>query len=152
MATFEVLKPFPSEKELEAIRQKHFTATVGSIVADAVEVFKEMSRELETWYDSMPEGLQGSAKGDEVKEAQEALNLPEPDIPEEATDITVVYVPLEWIESRGDKRSNAVKSLQAVVDALNKLEDEKKEEVLGFITDLEDLISEADSIEFPGFR
>jgi hypothetical protein len=154
-ASFAVLKPLPTKDEMQAIRTEHFTVSVGDLVSDSFNELQSLGSELREWYDNMPEGLRGSSKGDEVEAAADPLEqLTEPEVPGEVSGIKIVFIPSELLDTKAQRRDNAVNGLQAVIEGLDGAKDENGDDldVSGFISDLEAVISEADGVEFPSFN
>src|ERR1035437_3724009 len=80
-AKFNILKPLPSLEEIQAIRVKQFTATIGDLVEDAFSEFESLAGELSEWYDNLPEGFQQGDKGSAIEEAKDSLeNISQPNV------------------------------------------------------------------------
>jgi cell fate (sporulation/competence/biofilm development) regulator YlbF (YheA/YmcA/DUF963 family) len=157
---YKVVSNLPSLEEFQALRAKRFTTTVDALVADAFSEFESLKDELQEWYDGMPENLQGAQKGDDLQSAIDALaNLEAPDVPNCATNLQTVYIPVEKVESRPDRRDDAVARIDTAIDVLNdamddddsdvKYTDEQKEEMQQLIDDLENAKNDAEGVDFP---
>ena len=154
-AKYEILKPLPNQAEFDELRNKKFTTTVGTLIDDAFQEFGDLATELGDWYDSMPEQLQQGSKADQIQEAQQALeNLSKPDPDENAAALQMIFIPDEWVESRDQRRSQAVNMLNKAADWLDSAtKDEDAKEIFnGLAKELREQASEAESIEFPGFN
>lgn len=118
----------------------------------------ELGEELRNWYDSLPENLQGGDKGSTVDEGASTLeNLNEPDVDSdlskalEVKGVDVQVYPLKKRASRADRRDYAVGLLSGAKDALEEFnEDGENDEAKQLVDDLDELISEAEAVEFPG--
>ena len=156
--SYKIVKKLPTVDEFNALRTKRFTTTVDDLVEAAFSEFEELATELSEWYDNLPEQLQESDKAYQLQEAKDALeNLTRPDLPDSVVNMEIFYMPAEGIKSRAARRDDAVARLQAVVDELNDLlSDDKedadfdKDDVEALASDLEAVINEAEGVEFPG--
>jgi hypothetical protein len=157
---YKVLETLPTTEEFCNLRARKFTTTVDALISDAFGEFESLRDELQDWYDGMPENLQGSQKGEDLQNAIDTLgNLEAPVVPTEVENLETVYIPQEKIDSRPDRRDDAVSKLATAVDVLNdamddedsetKYTDEQKEGIQQLIDDLENLASDAESVEFP---
>jgi hypothetical protein len=120
--------------------------TIAAAVADAFRTFADLSEQMAEWRDGMPDNLQGGSKYEAVSEVADALeNLASerPNVPEAVADIEI-EVPIIKCKSRADERDEATFVLQECVCAL---EDKGCAE---FCSELGNVISEAECIEFPG--
>ena len=125
------------------------------VVADAYQALIELGDEMQEAYDNTPESLQGSAIGEARQEAADQLSgLDQPTVHEsiEATKIKV-HVPVRSPSaqarlSRSDRRDDAISMLQSCVDVLQDMAEYSHVDPL--IEELDQLISEAEAVEFPG--
>jgi hypothetical protein len=124
--------------------------TVDDAVSGAWAVLEELAGEMREAFDNTPENLQQSAVGQAREEAADALeNLSQPSVPDGLGDreFEYTYLPLKARASRSERCCDAVAMLQAVVD---ELEDDDGEAATGLRDELDELISEAEAVEFPG--
>lgn len=135
------------------------TQDVSSAVSDAFSELACLGEELRSWYDNMPENFQNGDKGSQVSEAADALeSLQEIDVPEVIQDLDASYEKLtRKSSSRSARRDDAVESLEyakAVAEEwLGEEQNEKhdkRDDVESFVSELDDVISEASNVEFPG--
>lgn len=134
------------------------TSTVEGCVSDAMSELQSLGEELRSWYDNMPENLQGGDKGNQVDEAASALEgLNEPTMVE-----SVGSLPISWEtpKNRGTSRSArrddctlmldlAHTALQNWMDDDANKEHADRSEVESLISEIEDVKDEADGVEFP---
>ncbi len=148
MRSYRIIKPLPSKEDFNELQRKRFTSTVAELVDDAFGAFIDLAGEIGDWYDNLPEGFQSGDKGCVLEEARSTLDgLSQPDVPESIGESQVFYLPLEDTSSRASRRDDAVGRLQVVVEALNGSEDA---ETKAFIDELDNAISEAEGVDFPG--
>jgi hypothetical protein len=151
MRTYRILKPLPSNGEYKELQRQTFTSTVADLVDCAFTCLEELATEMGDWYDNLPESLQYGDKAGALEEARITLeSLCQPNVNERIGAMQVYYLPLYGTSSRGSRRDDAVGCLQAVVDALVTVENKENDEIAGLIDELENTISEAESVEFPG--
>ena len=104
----------------------------------------------------MPQVFQDGDKGSQIEEAIGSLeNLTMPNVPECVADMDIFYLPPERIISRPARRDDAVRRLRTVVEAINEHlqedpDSDDAKEMEDFAGELEDAISEAENVEFPG--
>jgi len=124
---------------------------LGDIYRDEFAELTTLGEEMREAYDNTPESLQSSGVGEARGAAADTLEgLTEDEVPEAISTLEVDY-PFDTKKkpSRSDRRDNAVAALSAIVDRLQ--EDEKVSEThADFLQGLEELISEAEGVEFPG--
>ena len=127
-------------------RQK-IDVTVGELVSGACSEFASLAEELRSWYDGMPENLQGSDKGNTLEESADVLEgLDEPDVPGDFEGLPVTVSQPRKATSRSARRDAACENLRAAAEAV----EGRIEELQTFHDDLESLADEAEGVEFPG--
>jgi DNA repair exonuclease SbcCD ATPase subunit len=129
-------------------------SSVHSALQDADSEIEELKEELQSWYDNLPENLQGGDKGSQLEEAIGQLesaqsflqNVAVDDLP----DINVEYLlPHRRATSRAKRLENAMAGVEAAVFALEEVP-EATEEIESAIGELQSAIDEAGSVDFPG--
>jgi hypothetical protein len=143
--------------------------TLEDAISEAFGELTTLGEEMREAFDNTPESLQSSGVGERRGEAADALeNLQEPDVPEELKgdafkmnwQVHVLSPSAERRKSRAMRRDEAVETLQNVVGYLNddiEANEEKYSEAIreaasSLADDVENLINEAEEIEFPGMR
>lgn len=132
-------------------------------VGEVIAVCEELAEEMRSWADNMPESKQGSAKADEVEAAADALeNVESSDFgtptPEQAflNELKVTIVdptPRRAPRSRATRLGDAVIILTLCINALEEFENEdvdKEATANEYLSELQDLESTLDGVEFPG--
>jgi hypothetical protein len=118
-----------------------------SVVAEAHEELNTIGAEMQDDFDEKGERWQESDKGQDLVSAAEhfsGLDYPEP--PDELKSLDVEYQQvINKNPTRAARRDNAVHALDAVASAVKALEESDANSM--FIDDLEQLISDADSME-----
>lgn len=135
-----------------------YESTIDGAVSDAMSALEELAGEVREAYDNMPESLQSGNRGDMLNTAADALEyLSTPDVPECISDVKVEYTyKPDRRPSRSDRRYEAVRMLEAARDAAQAwLDDEANAdtddgEVDSFISEIDEVISNAGDVEFPG--
>ena len=130
---------------------------LSEVISTACNVFSDLADEMQEAYDNTPEGLQNSAVGEARIEAADALNgLDKPTVHEsiEATKIKV-SLPVRSVSvskrlSRSNRRDDAVMLLQNALEQLSEQPEPRHAHVDDLIEELEQLVSDAENIEFPG--
>lgn len=144
--------------------------TVPDLVTEGCGELSTLAEEMREWADNLENGNLGhTQKFDDVSAcADELERIDEPSMPEGLGDVLAVAV--HWTEmvqsrkgrseSRSVRRDNAVARLQAALDFLQEsveeeqedsgLTDEQRSEVEQFVTELQDIIDTAESLDFPG--
>ena len=155
MQSYRIVKALPDTDEFNGLQTKLFTSNVADLVDSAFSTFEDLAGEMSDWYDGLPEAFQGGDKGSALEDARgilESLSHPAVDGPTGA--IEVCYLPLQDVKSRASRCNDAVGCLQAVVDALDACKDDEgrdnQEEIKNLLDELENAISEAEGVEFPG--
>jgi hypothetical protein len=161
-AKYKILKELPSVEVYREMRTKRFTTDVDTLIDDAFDEFECLRDELQEWYDSMPENLQNSNKGDNLQNSIDNLDsLERPDVPDEIGKFSCTFYPSSKCTSRTDRCSEAVGKLRSVMDCLQEAldeDDEKKNgkmgeslrsDIEGLRDDMERAADEAESVEFP---
>ena len=154
------------QKQPRIPRYTQHTTDIENAVADAMSELSGLGEELRSWYDNMPENFQNGDKGSMVDEAANTLeSLNEVEVPACLSTVPVAYQSDRKAQSRSARCGEAVNMLniakdnaQAFLDE-NLPEDETKdtetqatqrEEIDSFISELDEVISEAEGVEFPG--
>jgi hypothetical protein len=141
------------------------TTTVSAAVSDALSELQELGSEMREWFDNMSEGLQQTGKAETISCTADSLeSVSEPDVPECVAELEVTYFEsVNRDKRRGPSRAvrceNAVAMLNAAKDAVEAFTSSKGEgdgvdqdvisEVDQLVSDLDDVISEAEGCEFP---
>ena len=149
MRTYKIVKALPTEAEFQELQKKKFTSTVAELVGSAFGDLENLASEVGDWYENLPEGFQNGDKGSVLDDTRGTLeSLSEPDVPNAVAKKEVYYLPLLHLSSRAARRDDAIGRLQAVVDEFDS--DEGDSDIRQFIDELENAISEAEGVEFPG--
>ena len=127
------------------------------VVAEACGALTDLADEMQEAYDNTPEGLQGAAIGEARQEAADALQgLDQPSVHESIEAIKIkVHVPVRSPSaqsrlSRSDRRDDAISMLQSALDTLIEMPEPRYAHVDALMEELEQLIGEAEAVEFPG--
>ena len=140
--TYQVKQPLPTQAEYRSLRTTRFTTTVGDLISSAQGTVEDLGSELRSWHDNLPDGLNSSAKADEIEEAASTLeNLSFPDVPDSVSDLPVVHIPALEQDSRPKRSAEATSKLENAIEALNARAEELRQE----LTDAEEV--EADGTE-----
>jgi hypothetical protein len=141
------------------IEMQQYESTVTGATDDAMSTLEDLASEVRGVYDNMPESLQSGNRGDMLNAAADELEyLSAPDVPDCIAEVTVSfsYKP-DRRPSRSDRRYEAVRMLEEARDAAQgwydddaNAEHEERDEVESFIGELEEIISTAKNVEFPG--
>lgn len=151
MRAYKVIKTLPTMEKFETLQKTRYTSTVSEMICDAFSTFEELSSECSEWYDSLPESFKDSEKGSMLEEVSSTLeNLQIPDCSETTKLLPVYYLPILDCSTRCSRRDDAVGRLQAVLDVLEEVKQDIGEEVSSLVDELENAISEAEGVEFPG--
>lgn len=133
------------------------TYDVQGAVNDGYTLLQELGEEMRSWYDNMPENFQNADKGQTIEQAADALeSINEANTPEVIQNLDCSFqTRASKRKSRASRRDEAVAILQSAKDAAETwMEENEKHEQLGeveaFVSELDDMISEAESVEFPG--
>jgi len=128
---------------------------LSQVISEACDRLSELGDEMQEAFDNTPKGLQGSAIGEARQEAADQLTgLDKPSYHESLEAIKVkVNVPVRTVSaarrlSRSDRRDDAVALLRAALETLQ--ESESFSGVDELVSDLEQLIDDAEAVEFPG--
>ena len=130
--------------------------TVSGLIDEGLSELQSLGEEMRSWYDGMPENLQSGGKGETVSQSADTLeNLPtEIEVPESAAEAEVVYhlpKPKKRPPSRATRRDAAVNLLEIAKGRLEELQQEQDEEDFDTpINELDEAISAASDVEFPG--
>lgn len=135
------------------------TLTIADAISEAMGEIQSLAEEMREAYDNTPESLQQSGVGEARGEAADNLeNVNEPDVPAEIEKIEVKwsYFPLKARASRRERRDEAVSTLNVVMEHLDEIINDDKEEqeqrdaAESLRDDIDNVISEVESVEFPG--
>lgn len=148
------------------------TETNVSAVEDAISDLEELGNECREIVDNASDGLKETSRIQTFDETAGTLEgISAPDIPECVADLTMTVTTQQSTrkgrgESRAVRCSNAVSVLQAASEAAQQWLDENeaapaegvstaehhalRDEVVDFIAEVDDIISDAESCEFPG--
>ena len=127
--------------------------TVADAVSEAYSILEELAGEMREAFDNTPESLQQSAVGEAREAAADALEgLSEPNVLDELGRLEFEYTepPPKRKQSRRDRRDQATALLSAVIAVVDNVDDENADPAVELRDELDDLMSEADSVEFPG--
>ena len=160
-ARFKVTKPLPSKAEYLELRNKKFTVSVDGLVEDAYDTITELAEEMQEAFDNTPEPLQNGDVGQRRQDAADALGeFMLPDIPAEADDITVLFLPSLDLSSRSKRADDAAEQLRTAAQAIRDFVSEMEEKEEGEDTDshtleefadqLENDATELENVDFPG--
>ncbi len=174
-AKFTITKPLPTKEGYEKLKRDRFTTRLDDVVSN-VSNYSDLASELRDWYDNLPESFQQGDKGSMLDESASTLeNISEPAVPDWAGAMAVYCPPMLDISSRADRRDAISHELQQAVDAIDEaltkgrfpLKDddegnmyqlppedaedtEQRDELQSLKDELENIISEAEGVEFPG--
>lgn len=141
--------------------------TIEDAVSEAHGELVSLGEEMREAYDNTPESLQESPVGEARGEAADALeNISEPEVP---TELQGKKFKVKWTvraltakqqarRSRSARRDEAVETLNQVVLRLNEiaegsdgtLDQDTKDAASNFEDDVQQIIDEAEAVEFPG--
>lgn len=156
---YQVLKELPDKDGYNDLRTKRFTTTVDTLIEDAYSTIEELASEMQEAYDNMPESLQGGDVGKRRQEAADNLsNLDKPDIPDDALEVSTVFLPSLDTSSRAKRASEAADMLNTAAGTIREQIDKMEEaaekpdtsELEELADKLEEDSSELEGIEFPG--
>jgi hypothetical protein len=152
------------------IAMTKYESTVERAVSDALSTLEELGGECRDVCDNMPESLQSTDRYSTLDATASDLEyLSEPDCPEWIGALAVIfeYKPQRRM-SRSDRRSEAVRVLEAARDAAQAWLDDpandhadadtpealerndQREEVEQWLTEVGEIIDTAENVEFPG--
>jgi hypothetical protein len=129
------------------------TTTIENAVNDAWSEFAELAQEMRDAFENTPEPLQLSEVSQAREAAADALeSLEKPDVPKELAEkgIEVERTPPTRRASRSSRCNDACELLSAVMQALDAMKE--NEEAAALNSELYNLRSEAECVDFPGFR
>jgi len=157
-ARFKVTKPLPARDDYFALRNKRYTVSVDGLIEEAFDTITELAEEMREAFDNTPESLQEGDVGQRRQEAADALeNFSLPDIPAEAGDITVLFLPSLDLSSRSKRADEAANKLRTAAEAIADFLSDDNEDTEGDNQALKDLAeqvendaSELEGVEFPG--
>jgi len=173
---YEIIQKLPTQVEYKTLRNKHFSYSVTDLVSGAISVFGELKDEMEEWRDNLDgTGLENTNKYSMVEAAAEQLEYCTEEISEfdavmekinsafgEGGDLKAVVLPTlrnrRCPDSRPNRLSDAVTEMEAAKEAIddfkNALDEEKEQEFIQeieyVIGELDEMISNAECVEFPG--
>lgn len=135
-------------------RGPELDTTLGDMVSDALQQITTLGEEFREIFDNSPESLQGN----DVNQTRDSTastieGLSEPDVPE-----ALAALPMKWAAwqsarkgrglSRADQAAEAAAMLEAVRDLLD--ERDTDEDAQALRSEVDDLHSEIDGLEWPG--
>jgi hypothetical protein len=150
---YAIVKPLPTKEEYTKLFQHKYTNPLSDVVANAFSEFESLAGEMQDWYDNLPQAFQDGDKGQQLQDAQSALeDLRQPDVPESLADLPVFYPPGKNVESRAARCSEAASMLRACVEELAEIDDkdERKADADDLANDLGDAADNAEGVDFPG--
>ena len=127
--------------------------TVADAVSTAFGVITELAEEMRDAFDNTPKSLQQSGVGEARGEAADTLeSISEPDVPEDMADIKIEFetLPLMARASRAQRLSDGLHYAYLAIEAAEAAEGLDEDEVSTFTTEVQDMIDEAEGVEFPG--
>lgn len=143
------------------IQMQTYESTVEGATSDGFSTLEGLGEECREAFDNAPESLQQTDRNQRLDEAASTLEgLSEPDVPDAVKDLPVrfQYKP-DRRPSRSDRRHEALRILENAKDAAQAwLDDEEnrdhadRDEVEQYISEMDDLCSEAENVDFPGMR
>jgi hypothetical protein len=152
---FTIIKDLPSNAEFAEMRKKRFTTTVIDLVCDGIQELRDLTDELQSWYDNLPQSFQDGDKGSQLQDAIGTLeNINDIEVIDRFATLSLVFLPMEDFSSRARRRESAVAMLNAAIERLTEETDQnpatEDSEIDDLISEIEDAVSEAESVEFPG--
>lgn len=139
------------------------TESTVSAISDACSALEELGGECREIVDNASDGLKETSRIQTFDETAGTLeSISEPDVPECIAELPITYSEqVSTRKGRGESRAvrcqNAVSVLQAAVEAAQEwLDDEAnaehndRDDVDTFVNEVESIISDAESCEFPG--
>lgn len=140
--------------------------TIVDAVSEAFGEISSLAEEMREAFDNTPESLQSSGVGEARGEAADNLeNISEPDVPDELQDekfkvkcpVRVLSPSAMRKRSRSSRRDEATETLHQVIERLGEIADEasifsseEREAASGFVDEVQNVIDEAEAVEFPG--
>lgn len=152
---FTIVVALPSKEEFERLRTAKYQTTINELIEDAVSELECLRDELQEWYDNLPDSFQQSEKGDEIQNAIDAFeSVQNQDVPKSVAALPIVFIPVESMPSRSDRRDNAAAMLRDVIDYLQNWVEasentEENATVEDLIAELGTMADDAEGVEFP---
>lgn len=130
-ATYEVVANMPTLSEYQELKRKRFTETADKLMEQAYGEISNLTEEMRSWYDNLPEGLKSSSRGEAIDEAANDLeNISKQYSIELMTKINVYHLPELDGTSRSKRAAEASSILRDVSSAIQSfLETQKIEDV-----------------------
>jgi hypothetical protein len=156
---FKMLKNLPTKEEYPAMQQAHYSETVEEIYESAKSEIESLQEEMESWADNMEStSLASTSKCSEVREAADSLSgLNWPDAPEQWPEWRALRLPdLSGRTGRAHRAGVAAGELTIVSEALTaytdtlKVKDPQRQELEEFAEAINDVVSDVESVDFPG--
>lgn len=152
---YEVVRALPSKETYLEMKNRYYSTTIGELVSSVYNDIVELKDELESWYDNMPESLQGGDKGQILQDSISCLDsVYEPDVDENISKISVVFVPrIPKRYSRSERHSLCVDILEFVSSTLKDALDSDgslEDSVMDLLADIEETLMELQNVEYPG--
>jgi hypothetical protein len=109
------------------MKRTRYTVTVEDLLAEVGDGIEELGSELRSWHDNLPDGLNTSSKADEIDEAATTLeNISVPEL-NSSESVQVFFLPGLDLDSRP----------------------EDIQEIVTFVSELENVASELEGVSFP---
>ncbi len=143
------------------IQKVKYESTVSGAISDAFSIIEELAGEMREAFENTPESLQQGGAGAARGEAADQLeSISELDVDDKFGEIKIEfeYKPVRN-PSRRERRDEAAQMLGVAINALEELEFpvstlEEAEELSGerddLVSDIQNMLDEADGVEFPG--
>jgi len=126
--TYRVKEALPRPDVYRELRSQRFTTPLEDLVSAAQSEVESLAGELRDWHDNLPEGINSSAKADEIDEAASTLeNITFPDPPDSVAAIKVLHLPALELDSRPKRSAEVVSMLEDAIAALNSKADELRQ-------------------------
>lgn len=147
------------------MKTKERELTIEDAISEAYGDLESLAGEMRDAFDNTPESLQNDGVGAARGEAADALeNISEPTVSDELQGdkfkvkwtVRVLSPSALRKQSRSSRRDEAVQTLNAVVERLEEFEtddkatDEEKQAASEFVDEIQQMIDEAEAVEFPG--
>ena len=141
--------------------------TIEDAISEAYGELEALAGEMRDAFDNTPESLQDSSVGSARGEAADALeNISEPTVPDELKgdkfkvkwQVRILSPSASRKQSRASRRDEVVLMLTVVTEYLGAIEegssgnytDEEKQAASDLVTEVDQMIDEAENVEFPG--
>jgi hypothetical protein len=156
--TYRIAQPVPSLMQFALMKRTRYTVTVEDLLAEVGDGIEELGSELRSWHDNLPDGLNTSSKADEIDEAATTLeNISVPEL-NSSESVQVFFLPGLDLDSRPKRAAELGQMISAITGALevqkSTLEQqtpdsEDIQEIVTFVSELENVASELEGVSFP---